>query len=74
MPAKAKPVKSKKAGSGLDSLPTRDTKPDAYEKLRDAILSSELEPGTLLIESSLATLFNVSRTPIREALTRLDLR
>ncbi len=72
MPTKAKPVKSKKAGSGLDTLPTRDTKPDAYEKLRDAILSSELEPGTLLIESSLATLFNVSRTPIREALTRLE--
>lgn len=71
MPTTPKPKKSK-SGSGLDTLPGKSSKPDAYERLRDAILSNELEPGTPLVESTLAKLFNVSRTPIREALTRLE--
>lgn len=54
------------------SLPTSVDRPQPYESLRDAILANEVLPGTALIESALASWFNVSRTPIREALTRLE--
>lgn len=54
------------------TLPTPKAKPQPYEWLRDAILVNEIQPGAPLIESSLATWFKVSRTPIREALTRLE--
>jgi DNA-binding GntR family transcriptional regulator len=53
-------------------LPTGDPKLHPYERLKDAILSGELAPGTMLVESALASWFEVSRTPIREALTRLE--
>lgn len=43
-----------------------------YEMLKRAILEGELAPGQVLVETSLASLCNVSRTPIREALTRLE--
>jgi DNA-binding GntR family transcriptional regulator len=54
------------------AMPTGDAKVDAYERLKDAILSGEIAPGTPLVESALASWFDVSRTPIREALTRLE--
>lgn len=42
-----------------------------YERLRDEILSLELRPGQLIDEASLAARFEVSRSPVREALVRL---
>jgi DNA-binding GntR family transcriptional regulator len=42
-----------------------------FEKLRNEILTLELEPGQLIDEASLAKRFDVSRSPIREALVRL---
>lgn len=47
-------------------------KPSPYEKLTQAIMSGELAPGQPLIETALAEWCEVSRTPIREALTRLE--
>jgi DNA-binding GntR family transcriptional regulator len=43
-----------------------------YEKLRLDIVAGRLEPGTQLTETSLATRYGISRTPIREALQRLE--
>jgi DNA-binding GntR family transcriptional regulator len=43
-----------------------------YDLLKQAILSGELEPGQPLVETSLATWCGVSRTPVREALRRLE--
>ena len=40
--------------------------------LRRAILAGELEPGTHLVESMLSERFQVSRAPIREALSELE--
>lgn len=40
-------------------------------KLRQAILSGEYKPGTVLSQEQLATHFGVSRVPIREALKHL---
>jgi DNA-binding GntR family transcriptional regulator len=42
-----------------------------YETLRKAILELELDPGSPLDEVSLSAQFDMSRTPIREALVRL---
>lgn len=43
-----------------------------FLKLRQAILDGFYKPGEKLIESKLAEMFGVSRTPIREALHRLE--
>jgi DNA-binding GntR family transcriptional regulator len=50
---------------------TRLAAPQVLEKLRDAILSLELAPGSVLARQELAERFGVSQTPIREALLRL---
>lgn len=45
---------------------------EAYTKLRDWILDGTLAPGTQLRDKELASQLGVSRTPIREALLRLE--
>ena len=45
----------------------------AFEILREAIASGELRPNKRLVESSIAKKLGVSRTPVREALVRLEL-
>lgn len=42
-----------------------------YEMVKQAIMRGQLEPGQPLVETVLAEWCQVSRTPIREALTRL---
>lgn len=50
---------------------TRRRSGDAYETLRNAILSGERRPNEPLIEADIAAALAVSRTPVREALQRL---
>lgn len=45
---------------------------DVYSGLRDMILNFELYPGSRVTEQELASLFGVSRTPVRSALQRLE--
>lgn len=52
---------------------TRKTLADGiYEQLRDLISSAKLRPGEKLIIDSLAKQFQVSITPVREALRQLE--
>jgi DNA-binding GntR family transcriptional regulator len=43
-----------------------------YQKLRQAIASGELKPGERVMEVEVAAWLDVSRTPVREALRRLE--
>jgi DNA-binding GntR family transcriptional regulator len=43
-----------------------------YETLKQEILTGALQPGEKLVETTLAERLQVSRTPIREALNRLE--
>lgn len=43
-----------------------------YERLLQAIIAGEIEPGARLRDQDLATQLGVSRTPVREALQRLE--
>jgi len=52
--------------------PTRPGNTDAYSMILDAIDTGTYRPGDRLVESELADRFGVSRTPIREALQRLE--
>lgn len=51
-------------------LPLRDV---VFNTLRQAILRGELKPGERLMEVQLANRLGVSRTPIREAIRKLEL-
>ena len=51
-------------------LPLRDV---VFNTLRQAILRGELQPGERLMEIRLANKLGVSRTPIREAIRKLEL-
>lgn len=46
--------------------------PKAYDRIRADIVSGELAPGTALVELAMAERYGTSRTPIREALRRLE--
>jgi DNA-binding GntR family transcriptional regulator len=46
--------------------------PSLYHELLEQMLGGDLAPGSILIESSLAKRFGVSRTPVREALRMLE--
>ena len=42
-----------------------------YNKLREAILNGQLPPGTKLIEQSISSHMQISKTPVREAIREL---
>lgn len=51
-------------------LPLREV---VFKNIRDAIIKGTLKPGERLMETDLADKMGVSRTPVREALRKLEL-
>ncbi len=43
----------------------------AYERLEEAIITLKLPPGSIVSELTLSQMFEIGRTPIREAIQRL---
>ncbi|WP_455678354.1 GntR family transcriptional regulator [Stappia indica] len=54
---------------GIARMPARER---AYHDLKYRILEGRLPPGTTLLETEVASLLSLSRTPVREALIRLE--
>lgn len=52
---------------------TKGLKEQTYQILKDRLIDCEYEPGSMLNEAQLAAEFGLSRTPIREAITRLEM-
>ena len=52
-----------------DSRPIRDI---AYERLKHAIITGEITPGSRIVETVYAEQLHISRTPLREALRKLE--
>jgi DNA-binding GntR family transcriptional regulator len=76
-----KPLKAVASGvsSGRNTLAAGAAEPQygsrselAYQKLRQAIEAGELKPGQRLMEVELAERLEMSRTPVRDALRRLE--
>jgi DNA-binding GntR family transcriptional regulator len=56
------------------SLPGRDSRAnEIYDVLREAILTNQLAPSERLLEEAIAKMVSASRTPVREALHRLEM-
>ncbi|MCF0230248.1 MAG: GntR family transcriptional regulator, partial [Parasporobacterium sp.] len=53
-----------------DYIPLRDI---VFRTLREAIITGELKSGERLMEIKLANELGVSRTPVREAIRKLEL-
>lgn len=57
----------------LKSLPVRRSLGrSVYENLKQALVRGDLAPGSRVIESRVADAFGVSRTPVREAIHKLE--
>ncbi len=45
---------------------------DVFDYLKNAIIDQTIEPGSRLVESKIADMLGISRTPLREALHKLE--
>lgn len=64
--------RAKDGANGPARVRSFSTRQTPYERIRAAILSGEFTPGQPLVENALAEWCGVSRTPVREALRRLQ--
>ncbi|WP_400243172.1 GntR family transcriptional regulator [Niallia sp. JL1B1071] len=56
----------------IKQIPRLSLREQVYERLRSAIIHLELKPGERINDKALAEQFGVSRTPVREALKKLE--
>jgi len=71
--AESTPGTTQPDGAVFQARPDRQLVTDwVYEEIRGAIVDLRLEPGAPLREAAIATQLGVSKTPVREALGRLE--
>lgn len=58
--------------AALDPIEQTPLKVQVADQLRRAIVTGRLRPGTVLVESALASRMHVSRAPVREAVQMLE--
>lgn len=57
----------------LSSIPVRKSLGEhVFENLKEAIIRGEFPPGKRLVETSIADALHISRTPVREAIHKLE--
>jgi len=71
MSGRTKKVTARKAGV-LSAAPHGSRPDQVYARLRDLIVQGSLAPGSRIVETEIASRLGVSRTPVREALQRLQ--
>src|SRR5438105_1497702 len=71
MPARPRKKTPPRAGS-LSAAPHGSRPDQVYARLRDLIVQGSLAPGSRIVETEIASRLGVSRTPVREALQRLQ--
>ena len=57
---------------GVSVMSKMNLKTQAYNTIRQKIVTCEYAPGTFLNEELLTTELGLSRTPVRDALSRLE--
>lgn len=67
----SRPPSSQNSNAEL-RMDLHQVKDRVYHRLRDELISQEIPPGAALKEVPLSERFGVSKTPIREALARLE--
>src|SRR5712691_8840468 len=60
------------ARSSSKSLPKAPLGGTAYDRILRAVVQGDYEPGDRILEDEIAGQFSISRTPVREALRRLE--
>jgi DNA-binding GntR family transcriptional regulator len=70
--ARAGAERRRSGGSPPQSPATRSRPDRVYGRLRDLIVQGQLAPGSRIVETDVAGRLGVSRTPVREALQRLQ--
>ena len=55
-----------------NTKPMSSKKEETYQKLQEAISSGDLRPGERLVENRICEIFEIGRTPLREALRQLE--
>src|SRR5688500_9784591 len=72
MPARSRKKPTPRSSGSLAGAPHGSRPDQVYARLRDLIVQGSLEPGSRIVETEIATRLGVSRTPVREALQRLQ--
>lgn len=57
----------------MEITKTKSIREQVYDNLKELIINGEIKSGSKIVESDYAKKFNVSRTPVREALRMLEL-
>lgn len=72
MPARPRKRTTPRASGSLAGAPHGSRPDQVYARLRDLIVQGSLAPGSRIVETEIASRLEVSRTPVREALQRLQ--
>ena len=72
MPARSRKKPATRVAGSLAGAPHGSRPDQVYSRLRDLIVQGALAAGSRIVETEIATRLGVSRTPVREALQRLQ--
>jgi DNA-binding GntR family transcriptional regulator len=72
MPPRSRKRTAPRSAGTLAAAPHGSRPEQVYTRLRDLIVQGSLAPGSRIVETEISTRLGVSRTPVREALQRLQ--